>query len=164
MIAEEVATTPILIRAYGEFWSPDVVKRGKLLGKRRHDSKGPDINVYDEIGVYVLYKDFVPVYVGRADKQSIGLRLQLHRDSIRKGPRWDRFSWFGIRGIRTNGQLRAHRAAAHLPSAELIATLEALLIIVIDPRLNSRRERFKPGGGMRATGSERTLHRQDGAR
>ncbi|MGA8108530.1 MAG: hypothetical protein WB974_03795, partial [Acidobacteriaceae bacterium] len=32
---------------------------------------------------------------------------------------------------------------AHLPKAELIATLEALLIMVIDPRLNARRERFK---------------------
>ena len=32
---------------------------------------------------------------------------------------------------------------AHVPKDELIATLEALLIMVIDPRLNSRREKFR---------------------
>lgn len=33
--------------------------------------------------------------------------------------------------------------SVHLPKTELIATLEALLIIVIDPRLNARREKFR---------------------
>jgi hypothetical protein len=142
----ESADTPILIKAYGEFWNPDVAnweRTWRLMGTRRSDSGGPNINVYEERGVYVLYKDFVPVYVGKADKQSIGYRLQLHRESERKGPRWDRFSWFGIRGLKKNGKLRLLRTAAHSPTPELIATLEALLIIVIDPRLNARRERFK---------------------
>jgi hypothetical protein len=142
----ESANTPILIKAYGEFWSPDIVnweRTWRLLGTRRPDSKGPSINVYEQRGIYVLYNDFVPVYVGRSDKQSIGYRLQLHRESRRKGPRWDRFSWFGFKGIRKNGELGALNASAHSPTRELIATLEALLIIVIDPRLNARRERFK---------------------
>jgi hypothetical protein len=143
---EERTNTPIFIRSYGEFWSPDVINWDKnfgLLGKRRSQSSGPDIDFYEERGVYVLYRDFVPVYVGKADRQSIGWRLKLHRESQRKGPRWDRFSWFGIRGIKGNGQLRAQSASAHVPKTALIATLEALLIIVIDPRLNARRERFR---------------------
>lgn len=145
-VKEESRNTPILIRTYGEFWNPDVVKwdnTWRLLGKRRSDFTGPSINIYEERGVYVLYKDYQPVYVGKADKQSIGYRIQLHRQSRRKGPRWDRFSWFGIRGLRTNGKLRAISAAFHPKKDELIATLEALLIATIDPRLNSRREKFK---------------------
>jgi hypothetical protein len=143
---EESRDTPILIKTYGEFWSPEFVNwdnSWNLLGKRRSDFKGPDINVYEERGVYVLYKDYQPVYVGKADKQSIGYRLQLHRQSWRKGPRWDRFSWFGILGLRVNDKLRSRSSAFHPKTAELIATLEALLIVAIEPRLNSRREKFK---------------------
>jgi hypothetical protein len=65
----ESSSTPTLIRSYGEFWSPDVVdwaKSWRLLGTARSDSKGPILNVYEERGIYVLYKDFVPVYVGKA--------------------------------------------------------------------------------------------------
>jgi hypothetical protein len=143
---EESRDTPILIKTYGEFWNPELVNwdnSWRLLGKRRSDFKGLDVNVYEERGVYVLYKDYQPVYVGKADKQSIGYRLQLHRQSWRKGPRWDRFSWFGIRGLRVNDKLRSRNSAFHPTTPELIATLEALLIVAIDPRLNSRREKFK---------------------
>ncbi|MFZ0181093.1 MAG: hypothetical protein WAL84_14675, partial [Candidatus Dormiibacterota bacterium] len=137
---------PILIKTYGEFWNPELVNwdnSWRLLGKRRADFRGPDVDVYEERGVYVLYKDYQAVYVGKADKQSIGYRLQLHRQSWRKGPRWDMFSWFGICGLRANDKLRSRSGAFHPKTAELIATLEALLIVAIDPRLNSRREKFK---------------------
>ena len=142
----ESRDTPVLIKVYGEFWNPELVNwknSWRLLGRRRSDFKGPDVNVYEERGIYVLYKDYQPVYVGKADKQSIGYRLQLPRQSWRKGPRWDRFSWVGIRGLRTNDKLRSQNAAFHPSTAELIATLEALLIVAIDPRLNSRREKFR---------------------
>lgn len=143
---EESRDTPILIKTYGEFWNPELVNWNSswnLLGKRRSDFKGPDVNVYEERGVYVLYKDYQPVYVGKADKQSIGYRLQLHGQSSRKEPRWDMFSWFGILGLRVNDKLRSRSSAFHPRTAELIATLEALLIVAIEPRLNSRREKFK---------------------
>jgi len=145
-LKEESRDTPILIKTYGEFWNPELVNwdnSWNLLGKRRSDFKGPDVDVYEERGVYVLYKDYQAVYVGKADKQSIGYRLQLHRQSWRKGPRWDMFSWFGICGLRANDKLRSRSSAFHPRTAELIATLEALLIVAIDPRLNSRREKFK---------------------
>jgi hypothetical protein len=144
-VGKELGNTPVLLRVYGEFWNPEIVnwKSNSLLGKRRSQSNGSDINVYQERGVYVLYKDYKPVYVGKADRQPLGRRLQLHRQSVRKGPRWDRFSWFGIRGLKKNGELRARNDAFHPTTHELIATLEALLIVVIDPRLNSKTEKFK---------------------
>ncbi len=58
---EESRETPVLIRTYGEFWNPEVVNWNdswRLLGKLRADFTGPDINVYEERGVYVLYKDY----------------------------------------------------------------------------------------------------------
>jgi len=141
----EPRNTPTLIRTYGEFWIPELVKpTGKrLMGRKGTSRRNGGINVYEERGVYVLYKDFQPVYVGRADKESIGARIQKHRNSQRKGPRWDRFSWFGICGLKANGELRARNDAFHPTTQELIATLEALLIATIDPRLNSRREKFR---------------------
>lgn len=137
---EESQSSPTFIRMYGEFWNPDIVnweKTRRLMGKK-HSKSRETINVYDQRGVYVLYKEFQAVYVGKAYRESIGSRLQQHRQSPRKGPRWDQFSWFGI-GELTTGQ-NVNSAAD--PEA-LIATLEALLIATIDPRLNLRKEKFK---------------------
>lgn len=67
----------------------------------------------------------------------------MHRESRRKGPRWDRFSRFGIRGIGKDGKLLKKKTFAHARTTELIATLEALLIRIVDPKLNARREKFK---------------------
>jgi hypothetical protein len=141
---EERVDVPILIKAYGEFWNPDAIdlKKKELWGKRSSGLKGRDINVYEERGVYVLYKDFIPVYVGKAFREPIGARIQKHRYSRRKGPRWDSFSWFGIAGIK-NDQLCRLEERPSFDIVGLVATLEALLIIVIEPKLNSRREKFK---------------------
>jgi hypothetical protein len=141
---EETTNTPILIKTYGEFWNPELVNWNNsyhLLGRRSR--KGEDINVYEERGVYVLYKDYLPVYVGKADVSSIGWRLQQHRHSWRKGPRWDRFSWFGVVGLNDKDQLLRRKPGLRVTSDELIATLEALLIVAIDPSMNSRREKFR---------------------
>jgi hypothetical protein len=138
----DVANAPILVKAYGEFWNPDFVNWNNrtLLGD---DRAGRTIDAYEQRGVYVLYDDYVPVYVGRGDRQSVGWRLLLHRESRRKGPRWDRFSWFGINKIKKNGRLSEANSYVHPRTSELIATLEALLIMAISPRLNARREKFR---------------------
>lgn len=146
MEEEPSKTVPTLIRTYGEFWNPDLVNwtnTKQLLGKKRISKRSPDVNVYEERGVYVLYKDYVPVYVGKAFRQSIGERIQSHRGSRRKGPRWDSFSWFGLKGLTKPGNLKTLNKRASISSESLIETLEALLIVVIDPRLNSRREKLK---------------------
>ena len=145
-VPEETSKVATLISMYGEFWDPDLInwnRSWQLLGKERDTPNAKDINVYEQRGVYVLYKDYVPVYVGKAFKQSIGYRLQLHRESRRKGPRWDSFSWFGVRSFTRGGELRKLKSRSGVSTDALIETLEALLIVVIDPRLNSRREKLK---------------------
>jgi len=140
---KEISDAPILIRAYGEFWNPDLVdwkKSWELLGLY---TKRQIVNVYEQRGIYVLYDDYVPVYVGKADRQSIGYRLQLHRESQSRGPRWDRFSWFGLKGINKNGRLGILTGKVHARTPEIISTLEALLILVVDPRMNARKEKLK---------------------
>jgi hypothetical protein len=133
-----------LIKTCGEFWNPEYVNWSspyQLFGKRKPN--GPDINVWQERGVYILYKDHVPVYVGKGDKGPIGDRLWEHRKDWRKGARWDSFSWYGILGLNDDDKV-AQRAETHqISTRELIAALEVLLIAVIDPRLNSRREWVK---------------------
>ena len=141
---DESPNTPILIKTYGEFWNPELVdwKHSYNLWGRR-TNKGKDINIYEERGVYVLYSEYVPVYVGKAFDSSIGWRLRGHRQSARKGPRWDRFSWFGVKGLDSRDRLNKPKRGLRVTTEELVATLEALLIGVIDPRLNSRKEKFR---------------------
>jgi hypothetical protein len=143
---EERAKIPTLIRTFGEYWNPNLVNWANswnLLGTKTRSKRGHDLNVYEERGIYVLYNDYVPVYVGKAFRQSIGYRLQLHRESRRKGSRWDSFSWFGLKGFRANDELRSLNKVPSVRPEALIETLEALLIAVIDPKLNSRRETLK---------------------
>jgi hypothetical protein len=145
-IEEESTKVPTIIRTFGEYWNPNLVNwenSWKLLGTRSKSKKGPDLDVYEERGVYVLYNDYLPVYVGKAFRQSIGYRLQLHRESRRKGSRWDSFSWFGLRGFKSGDELRSLSKVPSVRPEALIETLEALLIVVIDPKLNSRRETLK---------------------
>ena len=141
----EEAVNSHLIKTCGEFWNPESVNwddSWRLLGKR--SPKAPDINIYEERGVYILYKDYVPVYVGKGFKTSIGYRLQEHRGDWKKGTRWDAFSWFGIIGLNEDDKIAKPTTVSHqLSSRELVAALEALLIAVIDPRLNARREWLK---------------------
>ncbi len=143
-LAPEETVHSCLIKTCGEFWNPEYVKWGKpwrLLGKC--EPNGSDINIYGERGVYILYRDHHPVYVGKADKTCLGDRLAEHRADWKKGTRWDSFSWFGVFGLLKKGEVWQRPKEIKLSPTELIAGLEALLIAVIDPRLNSRREWLK---------------------
>lgn len=124
------------IEAFGVYWERDrVIWVGKprLLG--RTHPKADRVDLADQKGVYLLYDDGgVVVYVGQATKQSIGQRLSQHTADRLTG-RWRRFSWFGIRPVTENGKLNPVAAGTITP-AQLISTLEALLIEALEPRQN----------------------------
>jgi hypothetical protein len=67
-----------------------------MLG--RLGSRGPSLQVCDfrlQRGIYVLYDDYGPYYVGLTRVGTLGNRLKQHRTGLHRD-RWDRFSWFGF--------------------------------------------------------------------
>src|SRR4051794_2446776 len=95
---------PGFIQCYGLFWDVDeVVWSGRdfrILG--RIGSHGDSLRVCDfrnQVGLYVLYDDYGPYYVGLTRRQPLGNRIRTHLDDHHRGL-WDRFSWFGFRGVR----------------------------------------------------------------
>jgi hypothetical protein len=136
----------MLIRAYGQYWNPDIVdwgskgagNQGSLLGKGKWDTTTITINSWDQHGIYVLHDEFRAVYVGKAFSLSIGERLRMHLTD-RFGGRWDMFSWYGIDSVRADGSLRKAGKRIVTP-VKLIDTIEAMGILIADPPLNRKRE------------------------
>jgi hypothetical protein len=136
--AAEDALEMGLINAFGMFWSRDRVhwktSMPSLLGVQQSGSK--PVNFTAQAGVYLLYDGRSVVYVGKVTQPRMGLRLFEHTRDRLTG-RWDRFSWFGVRAVRDDGEL------GPLPTAEiavttLISTMEALLIEGLEPPQNRR--------------------------
>jgi hypothetical protein len=148
----------MLIRAYGEFWNPDAVywgergvgNRGRLEGrirKRASNSSWPavDVDMWGQSGIYVLYENFRPAYIGQANN-SIGQRLKDHLTDRHAG-RWDMFSWFGVKIVKQDGSLRNAPLGRGIDVETLIKTMESLGIAMLDPPMNRRHESI-PGADL----------------
>jgi hypothetical protein len=124
------------LRAFGMFWQRDFVywvpTVPKLLGRQVGAS---EVDFAEQIGVYLLHDRERVIYVGRAADALVG-RFRAHTTD-RLGGRWDRFSWFGLRGVNESG----HLIPESVPWTQevVIETLEALLIESLEPPLNRRR-------------------------
>jgi hypothetical protein len=137
----------MLIRAYGMYWNPDVVdwgapgagNQGELIGKVKQDDRTHSINFWDVYGIYVLHQDFSAVYVGKASETRLGMRLRNHLTDRHAG-RWDMFSWFSLSKIRTTKGDVSDPGNRYLKQSTVNSTLEALAILIADPKLNRRRE------------------------
>jgi hypothetical protein len=136
-----------LIKSYGEFWNPDVVQwgrrgrgnRGALLGEVKRDNKSMQIDFWNCKGIYVLYDSFSAIYVGKTVDRAMGKRIRDHLTDRHAG-RWDMFSWYSVSAPRfTEGDVRAPGQGQYNPE-QIIETLEALAILIADPRLNRKRE------------------------
>lgn len=125
------------LRAFGMFWQRELVHwepaTPKLFG--RQSSGAAEVNFAEQIGVYLLHDRDRVIYVGRAT-DTLVVRLRVHT-SDRLGGRWDRFSWFGLRGVGEDGRLLED--AVPWSQTVVIETLEALLIESLEPPLNRRR-------------------------
>ncbi|MFO1015011.1 MAG: hypothetical protein U1E50_14735 [Caulobacteraceae bacterium] len=108
-------------------------KHPRIFG--RQGLGATDVDFSNQVGVYLLHDRDRVIYVGRAT-DTLASRLKAHTTD-RLGGRWDRFSWFGLRGVSDEGTLGEPTAAwTHLV---VIETLEALLIESLEPPLNRRR-------------------------
>lgn len=126
-----------VIRCLGMYWQRDLVvwkNDPKVFGKQQAFSKSVDFGA--QRGIYILYDHHTVVYVGRSVDRPMGKRLYEHTID-RLGSRWNRFSWFGLLNVTDEGKLVEAPIKVTLPS--LIATLEALLIEVLEPPQNRKR-------------------------
>lgn len=147
------------VTSYGLFWRRDEVEwspgsgqrgRFKLLG--HIGERKPRLKVADfrlQQGIYVLFDDYGPSYVGLTRREKgLGQRLKEH-DSDHLKHCWDRFCWFGFKSLAKSSQVPGFYSLAD-PQVSVTANtsadigdLEALLIQVIGPKNNSRNMRFQ---------------------
>ncbi|HEY1736974.1 MAG TPA: hypothetical protein VGG12_10030, partial [Methylovirgula sp.] len=132
----------MLIKNYGLYWRAEDVYWGKpghdnegtLEGRPARSKRGKPTNFRDQAGVYVLYLDLRPVYVGETGigNQRLFSRLKYHFRSDLKG-RWDTFSWFGVYPV--NPKSRNLRSNVRLSPgiADILYHMEAVLIASIEP-------------------------------
>lgn len=138
-----------MIKSIGLFWRRDQVywgagsQAGALLGVPASQRTVDPIDFRTQIGIYVLYSDYDPVYVGQAGSGHAKLfaRLKHHRkDDLAE--RWDRFSFYGLRAVLANGNLSAETQAAHPPISTVLDHVEAILIHSMEPPMNRQSGRF----------------------
>lgn len=127
-----------LINAFGMFWRRIEVdwrsRTPRLMGVQQPGSTQVDFAT--QAGVYLLYDGNRVVYVGRVVEPRLAARLWEHTRDRLTG-RWDRFSWFGVRSVTSNGTLSPIPSAG-IEVRTLIATMEALLIEGLEPPQNRR--------------------------
>ncbi len=157
----------MIIKSFGEFWSPDLVDWGRqgpggkasLLGEFGTKKHPTSVNVWEQQAIYVLYSDWKVAYIGQAagtaGSGTLGSRLKTHYLSDEKAGRWDRFSWYGVRGVNRNGELAVgFKTNRGIGAKTMLETLEAIAIEVAQSPLNRRKERFPNAERVRQAGGE----------
>lgn len=137
------------IQSLGLFWREDSVfwgagkKRGKLLGVPATRLTAEPIDFREQIGIYILYDDFRPIYVGQTagGGQKLLARLKQHRKDDLAG-RWNRFSWFGMLRVLGSGDLSAFPRHFNILNQVLLNHMEGILIHAIEPPMNGQSGRF----------------------
>lgn len=139
-----------LIKAYGEYWNPDLVNWGRRGRGGRAALKGfarpgglkksqYEVDMWMATAVYCLFSDFQPVYVGKS-VENLGPRIKSHLEDHKQG-RWDLFSFYSLSSAKRDGQ--ASRAGQRqLTPDNVVAAFEAVCIRTFDPPLNRRHERL----------------------
>lgn len=139
LVESEMELPDSIIHSFGMYWQRDLVvwrSEPKMYGKQQALSKPVDFG--NQRGIYILYDHHTVVYVGRSIDRPLGKRLYEHTID-RLGSRWNRFSWFGLSDVTEEGSLKESEAVMNASLANLVATLEALLIEALEPPQNRKR-------------------------
>jgi hypothetical protein len=124
-----------------DFYWKSAPANGKLIGVPSANVTGAEVNFADQSGIYVLYSDFTPIYVGQAKKRLFA-RLKEHFVLDDLQGRWNRFTWFGLRKALANGDLSVHGVDFHISTDQLLDHLEAVMIHGFEPPRNGQDGRF----------------------
>ncbi len=148
------------IKNYGHYWSRRLVdfgtrgrgNQGSLLGATKVDSIQSEADFRHQIAIYCLFdEDREVVYAGQTGKgnQRLLARLRGHsRGQLRD--RWTNFSWFGFLDVDEKSQelidpedsLEKNISGTHI---EALDEMEAVLLQVLEPRLNKQGPRWNAG-------------------
>ena len=132
----------LIIKAYGLHWERGNVDWKKsptsleILGAQ---SEAKIVNFATMRGVYILHYGQEIVYVGQAISEGgIGKRLRDHtRDRLAN--RWNKFSWFGLDSIDSDGKIMRSSSDDFQLSIQSIAdVLEGMLLEILEPKSNRR--------------------------
>ena len=131
----------LIIKAYGLHWERNNVnwKKSSNLEILGAQSEAKNVNFATMRGVYILHYGQEIVYVGQAISDGgIGKRLRDHtRDRLAN--RWNKFSWFGLDRIDSNGEIIKSSGEDFQLSIQSIAdVLEGMLLEILEPRSNRR--------------------------
>jgi hypothetical protein len=145
------------VTSYGLFWRADQITWFPGQGNRndfrllgRIGVNRSRIKVADfrrQQGIYILFDQYGPAYVGLAQGDRLGARLREHHDDHLAG-KWDRFSWFGFNQVGAtpdeHGVLSLNQPDGNVSddTSTTIGDLEALLIAAMGTKLNRQRMRF----------------------
>lgn len=164
LLRRQASSTAGFIRAYGMFWDAEEVNwtgadgewGPDLLGRVGTNRPGIEIaDFWEQRGIYVLYNDYGPYYVGKTvgDGMSLGKRLSNHYFGTNRSPhrdQWSRFSWFGWRGTLSSrdnvGIQQLRKLPKHLlaDSRNTVNDIESLLMVALGTTQvgNLRQETF----------------------
>ena len=170
-IAAKDPSSKVLIKNYGLLWKRDYVdwKNKHILGRKTSGNQDPKTgrvaNFWKQSGIYVLYNDLVPVYIGQIGLKSedttkerfLGRRLHEHT-SDQLGQKWNRFSWFGFKIAKATGdtnkingldvyELGTYKREKLVKAKDEVYLLEALLISIFAGNLQNKQD-----GGFSKTG------------
>ena len=130
-----------IIRAFGMYWRRDFVEwktAPRILGSLS-DKAAEAIDFCNQRGVYFLHDGSEVIYVGRALERPLGTRLFEHTFDRLNG-RWDRFSWFGLLNLSTDGKILGQGLKeTKANGSDIIVVMEALLIEGLEPKQNRKR-------------------------
>lgn len=140
-------TAPILClgarwRAEDVYWY-SAPKTAKLDGVPRKNVTAPAANFAHQSGIYILYSDHTPIYIGQANK-TLFARLKAHYLTDDLASRWDTFTWFGLHSVVGGNTPRLSKPDTNfsISTTQLLDHLEAVMIHAFEPLLNGQEGRF----------------------
>lgn len=116
---------------------------GALYGVNSRNLTGHHVNFGHQTGLYILYGDYKPVYVGQAN-QSLFARLQMHYRKDDLVGRWDTFTWLGMRRALAGADpdLSNNESSFNIKRSQLLDHFEAAMIHAFEPPMNGQEGRF----------------------
>jgi hypothetical protein len=126
-------------RAADVYWKVSV-QNAQLRGVNAKNVTAPSVNFAQQTGIYILYADYKPVYVGQANG-SLFARLQIHFRIDDMAGRWDTFTWLGMRHAVKAG-LSTNASKFTITRTQLMDHFEAAMIHAFEPPMNGQEGRF----------------------